>query len=123
MSKFKTAALIAIVFGLLTIFSGGSTLFAGLDMGTVVPFVLWFNFLAGFAYVTAGLGLWGEKPWAARLSMLITTATLLVAFAFAIHVLRGLPYEPRTLGALVFRCGVWLWIAWVARSLTRPALL
>jgi hypothetical protein len=38
--------------------SGGRALFGGADMGAVVPFVLWFNFLAGFAYVAAGLGLW-----------------------------------------------------------------
>jgi hypothetical protein len=25
--------------------------------GNAVPFVLWFNFLAGFAYILAGLGL------------------------------------------------------------------
>ena len=53
----KTAAIVAIVFGALTIISGGRALFGGVDMGAVVPFVLWFNFLAGFAYVAAGLGL------------------------------------------------------------------
>lgn len=51
----KTAAIVAIVFGALTIISGGRALFGGVDMGAVVPFVLWFNFLAGFAYVAAGL--------------------------------------------------------------------
>ena len=52
------AAIIAIAFGLLTLVSGGRALFGGADMGAVVPFVLWFNFLAGFAYVAAGLGFW-----------------------------------------------------------------
>lgn len=49
---------IAIVFGLLTIKSGGSVLFvdgtAREDAGNYVPFVLWFNFLAGFAKSRAG---------------------------------------------------------------------
>ncbi len=40
-------AIIAITFGLLTIVSGARALFGGADMGAVVPFVLWFNFLAG----------------------------------------------------------------------------
>jgi len=51
-------AAVATVFGLLTIVSGGRALFGGVDMGAAVPFVLWFNFLAGFAYVLAGIGLW-----------------------------------------------------------------
>tara|TARA_R110002110_G_scaffold239506_1_gene455438 strand:- start:59 stop:493 length:435 start_codon:yes stop_codon:yes gene_type:complete len=31
------------------------------------PFVVWFNFLAGFAYVVAGFGLWFRRRWAAGL--------------------------------------------------------
>jgi len=42
------AASVAIVFGALTIVAGGRALFGGADMGAVVPFVLWFNFCAGF---------------------------------------------------------------------------
>ena len=63
------AAIIAIAFGLLTLVSGGRALFGGADMGAVVPFVLWFNFLAGFAYVAAGLGFWFRTDWATVLSM------------------------------------------------------
>ena len=37
----------AVVFGMLTLVSGGSTLMGTLDMGAVVPFVPWFNTLAG----------------------------------------------------------------------------
>ncbi len=52
------AALIAVVFGIVTIFVGGKTLFGGAEeraaTGNIVPFVLWFNFVAGFAYVIAG---------------------------------------------------------------------
>ena len=47
------AAIVAIVFGVLTVVSGGRALFAGAEaraaVGNAVPFVLWFNFLAGFA--------------------------------------------------------------------------
>jgi hypothetical protein len=50
------------VFGALTIASGGRVLFvseaARVATGNYVPFVVWFNFLAGFAYVAAGVGLW-----------------------------------------------------------------
>ena len=58
---------VAVVFGLLTIKSGGSVLFIdGVDRqaaGNYVPFVLWFNFLAGFFYIVAGVGLWLQKLW------------------------------------------------------------
>ena len=55
-------SLVAVGFGLLTIKEGGTILFGGdaarASAGNYVPFVLWFNFLAGFAYVVAGAGLW-----------------------------------------------------------------
>ena len=47
-------AVVAIVFGLATVISGGRALFGGADMGAVVPVVLWFNFMTGFAYLLAG---------------------------------------------------------------------
>jgi hypothetical protein len=55
------AAALAVGFGLLTIKEGGTVLFGPADArraaGNYVPFVLWFNFLAGFAYVVAGVAL------------------------------------------------------------------
>ncbi len=55
-------SLVAIGFGLLTIKEGGTVLFgdevASAAAGSYVPFVLWFNFLAGFSYAVAGAGLW-----------------------------------------------------------------
>lgn len=42
---------VAIAFGALTIASGGRSLLGLADMGAVVPFVLWFNTLAGPAYI------------------------------------------------------------------------
>lgn len=119
MTKSRIAASVALIFGALTILSGGSTLFAGLEMGAVVPFVLWFNFCAGFAYVLAGLGLMFGWPWARWLAAGITLATLSVALGFVVHVFQGKPFEPRTVGALILRCGVWVWItlvAWRAQS-------
>ena len=119
MTKFKTAAILALGFGGLTILSGGSTLFAGLEMGAVVPFVLWFNFIAGFAYVLAGAGMIFARPWAPWLATGIALATALVAIGFAVHVIQGKPFEIRTVGALALRCGIWVWIsrvAWVAQK-------
>ena len=100
------AAITAVVFGLLTLLAGGRALFGGADMGAVVPFVLWFNFLAGFAYVAAGLGLWKGRRWAVRLALAILIATLLVLLALGLHVAAGRPYEARTVGFLDHALGI-----------------
>ncbi len=108
------SAIIAVIFGLLTIFSGGRALFGGADMGAVVPFVLWFNFLAGFAYVVAGLGLWYRTSWAASLSIFIALATAAVFATFLWKVWSGTAYEARTMGAMGLRLATWVVISIVA---------
>lgn len=110
--KLTTAAVIALVFGALTILSGGLALFGGAPaeaiVGNAVPFVLWFNFLAGFAYVMAGVGLMTRRSWGLWLSGAILAATLVVLAVFSVHVLRGGAYEMRTVGAMILRAGVWM---------------
>lgn len=111
----RIAGIVALIFGLLTILSGGAALFGGQAAreaaGAVVPFVLWFNFLAGFAYVAAGLGLLKRWRWAAWLSAAIAAATMLTALAFGIHVYLGGAYEVRTAMAMALRAVAWLAIA------------
>ena len=104
-------AVVVTLFGLLTVLSGGRALFGGPEaraaVGDAVPFVLWFNFLAGFAYVTAGIGLMLRTNWAAKLSIAILVATVLVMIAFGVHVLLGGAYEMRTVWAMNLRTVVW----------------
>lgn len=112
----------AVLFGLATIVSGGRVVFglgsARADAGAYVGFVVWFNFLAGFAYVAAGAGLLLWRGWSAPLAFVIAAATLLVAGAFALHVIGGGAYEMRTVAAMALRAGVWVAIAVLAcRSL------
>ncbi len=112
------AAIVAFLFGALTIFSGGRALFGGADaqaaVGDAVPFVLWFNFLAGFAYVLAGVGLFLRHPPAVWISLGILTTTFLVLLALGLHMMQGGAYEMRTVGAMVLRTGVWAVISVVA---------
>jgi len=112
----KGIAVLAMVFGVVTIISGGNVLF-GPDAvraiaGRFVPFVVWFNFIAGFFYVAAGLAIWLGHRWGLRLSIAITSATALVAVAFGAWVVLGGSFEMRTVGALALRFGVWAAIAW-----------
>ncbi|MCQ0094219.1 hypothetical protein [Roseovarius sp. M141] len=112
------AAGVAVLFGLLTIFSGGRALFGSAEaraaVGHAVPFVLWFNFLAGFAYVAAGFGLFVRQSWAVRLSIGILFATILVMVAFGVHLVFGGAFEMRTVGAMSLRTIVWGAIVGVA---------
>lgn len=109
------AALVAVLFGVLTVLSGGSALFGGpaarAAVGDAVPFVLWFNFMSGFAYVIAGIGLLLWRRWAAMLSAVIAIATLIIFVAFGWRVVNGGAFEMRTVGAMVLRSGTWTAIA------------
>lgn len=110
-------AIIAVVFGVITIKSGGSVLFingeARRAAGNYVDFVLWFNFSAGFFYVATGIGIWLEKSWPSAAAISIAVLTLLVFGAFGIHVFYGGEYEQRTVVAMSLRAGVWTSIAMV----------
>lgn len=112
----RIAGGVALVFGLLTGFSGGRTLLGSVDMGAVVPFVLWFNTLAAGAYIVAGVGLWQARRWAYPLSLAIFVATLLVFAGFGLHVARGGAFEMRTVFAMALRSAVWGAITLVARQ-------
>ena len=91
--------------GALPVFSGGRALFGGAEaqaaVGNAVGFVLWFNFLAGFAYIVAGIGLYLRHLAALWLSIAILVSTVLVGVFFGIHVLQGGAYELRTVGAMI----------------------
>ena len=109
---------IAVVFGLLTIKSGGTVLFVDgtfrEEAGNYVPFVVWFNFLAGFVYLIAGGGLWMQKHWVVWISLFIVVATLVVFAILGIHILKGSMYEVRTIAAMSLRTVVWALIAMFA---------
>ena len=114
----RVLAMVAMVFGALTVFSGGRALFGGAvaraAVGNAVDFVLWFNFLAGFLYLLAGWGLLRRQAWARHLASFLALSTAAVAAAFGVHVIGGGAFEPRTVGALMLRLGFWVVVAWVA---------
>lgn len=119
-------AIIAIAFGVLTLYSGGTILVSDgperAAAGAYVPFVLWFNVIAGVAYVIAGIGLYNWRKWAVKLSILLAIATLLVFAAFGVHIMTGGSYEVRTVVAMTLRSTVWLtiaafaWVTWKRRD-------
>lgn len=112
------AAVVAVSFGLLTIWSGGSVLLgneaAVRAAGDYVAFVVWFNTLAGFAYVAAGIGLWVRRPWSVALAVAIAATSLAVLAALLGYIALGGPYELRTLIAMILRTAIWAAISAVA---------
>lgn len=117
----SSLAIVAILFGLMTIKEGGAVLLgneaAVAAAGNYVPFVLWFNFLSGFAYIAAGVGLWLLQRWAVWLAVAIAAAIALAFAAFGMHINSGGAYEQRTLLAMSMRTAVWFVIAALAAQM------
>ncbi len=105
-------ATVAVLFGVITIKSGGQVLFGDetyrVAAGDYVPFVLWFNFIAGFIYMIAGVGIALSEQWSVWLSLLIAASTLLLFAAFGLHIYGDGAYETRTVMAMTLRSGVWV---------------
>jgi hypothetical protein len=115
----------AIAFGVATLLEGGHVLFGGpaarAEAGNFVPFVLWFNFAAGFAYVAAGAATLLERRSAVWLARVIAGSTALVFMAFGVHVALGGAFESRTVVAMTLRTAFWVAQALVLRKLLGPA--
>jgi len=111
----RLVAIVAALFGLATIYSGGMALFGGAAakaaVGDAVPMVLWFNFLAGFIYVLCAVAIYNLAPWAQSVAWLIGTCTLIVFAILIVMAFSGTPFEWRTIGAMVLRSIFWLAIA------------
>lgn len=120
----RIAASVAVVFGIMTVFSGGLVLFGGSAVqaaaGDTVRFVVWFNFLSGFAYILAGVGIAAGQRWAKWMAIALAGAIAAAFAGFGLHVVQGGAFEMRTVGALTFRLGVWIVIAVItARNASR----
>jgi len=116
----KVLGAIAVFFGIATVISGGKVLFGGADAqqaaGAYVPFVVWFNFLAGFLYIACGIGLFRSARWSGTLASALAAATVFIFALFGVHVWHGGPYEARTPAAMVLRSTFWLVTALAIRT-------
>jgi hypothetical protein len=112
----RLAAVIAVLFGAATVASGGNVLFGSgaPAAGNYVPFIVWFNFVAGFFYVAAGVGLWRGERWAIWLALALAGSTAAAFAALGWHIGMGGVYETRTVVAMTLRLSVWLAIAGLA---------
>ncbi len=100
-------AIILMLFGLLTIFMGGSVIFDLFNIrakeGNYVLFVVWANFICGFLYVIAAAGFYKARSWTIKP---LTVALIILLFTFMalyIYIQNGEAYENKTLMAMTFR--------------------
>ena len=110
----RAVGVVSILFGIATLKSGGGTLFIdGVTReasGNFVPFVVWSNFLMGFAYIFAGFGIWLNRNWTKVLTISIVTLTILTFLAFGIHILMDGFYEMKTVKVMTVRSLFWIFI-------------
>jgi hypothetical protein len=110
-------SIVAILFGIATINEGGTVLFTQegkIEAGNFVPFVLWFNFVAGFLYILTGIMLFKLKTGSRLFSIAIAIATIFVFIIFGAHIFNGGAYELRTVVAMTLRSGLWIAISVLA---------
>jgi hypothetical protein len=74
----------------------------------------WFNFLSGFVYVLAGIGIAMGRRWAVMLSTGLAAMIAAVFALFGLYVFQGAAFEMRTVGAMSLRLIVWVSIAAIA---------
>lgn len=110
----------AIIFGLASIKEGGSVLAGGMEACQAVqcvPFITWFNSLAGFAYIAAGVGFLKSWSYSGMLAKVIAGLTVLFFVGFGLHILSGGVYASRTVIAMSFRSIIWIAIALISMRL------
>lgn len=102
-------AIVAIVFGLVTVFAGGRVLFGGLDPGYVVfkP-LLMFNTAMGVAYIAAGTAIWRGLRWSTYAAGAIVVFNLIALGTILLAYSRGSAVAVDSLKAMAFRCAAWL---------------
>ncbi len=103
---------LALLFGAGTVLQGGHVLFGGEaaweEAGAVVPFVLVFNFAAGFVYLASGALTLAARSSSLLLARLLAVSTVAVFAAFLVHVASGGAFEVRTVMAMTLRSGFWI---------------
>jgi hypothetical protein len=114
------AAAIAGLFGVATLFAGGSVLL-GSDPGYVVfrPLLI-YNTIMGVAYLAAGISIWRSLMVGRYAAGAIVLLNILVLLAITLDYRSGGAVALDSLGAMTFRSVVWLVlflvVSWLGRS-------
>lgn len=116
----RAAAVVAVLFGLVTLVAGGRVLM-GADPGYPVfrPLLI-FNTAMGVAYVAAGLAMWrGLRGGMAAGRVILALNTIVFATVLGLHVVHAVAIE--SVRAMAFRTLFWLGLLMALVRLGRTA--
>ena len=102
------AAIIAIVFGLVTIWVGGMTLFGFFNPGYIifVPLLI-YNTVMGFLYIATGILIWQQHPNALQVSKFIFVLNILVLLIVTLLYWTNFEVAFESLKAMSLRTLIW----------------
>ena len=114
------ATWVALLFGLLTIFAGGSVILDLFGMrareGNYALFVVWASFISGILYVFASYGFFKSRTWT---KTILKFGIYILIAAFVVLIVMKLekePYETAIIFKLLFRILLTVGLYWVART-------
>ncbi|HCM77628.1 MAG TPA: hypothetical protein DIS90_14700 [Cytophagales bacterium] len=101
------SALLAALFGGVTLFMSASVIFDLFGIrameGNFVWHVVIVNFICGIIYISSSFGFFEQKRWTTTLLAIATVLLLLALSGLVVHIAYQLPYEEKTVKAIVFR--------------------
>lgn len=102
-------AVVATVFGLITIWVGGTTLLGFSDPGYIIflPLLI-FNTTMGFAYTAAGYLIWRKLQTGIKAAKIVFFVNLSVLILIVIAYGLGTSVAVESLTAMSFRTAIWL---------------
>jgi hypothetical protein len=105
----RIAAVVAVLFGLATLFAGGRVLMGYSDPGYVVyrPLLI-YNTAMGIAYVAAGAAIWASRRRGKYAAFAIFVFNLLVLLGVVFLYANGGAVAIDSVRAMAFRTFVWL---------------
>lgn len=113
----KALAIFMLVFGFLTIKSGGSVLFIesvrALAGDYILP-IVWFNFVGGFFLALGAIGLWLGKGWVKPVAMVLFASFLVMDCYLAFHIYSGGAFMEKTVVAMFIRTLTWAFANFLA---------
>ena len=119
----KLATVVALIFGLLTIFAGGSVILDLFGMrareGNYVSYVVWASFLSGIIYIFAAYGFFKNKIWTKTILKYAIYILIAGFVGLIVWILQKEPYETAIIFKLSFRVLLTVGLYWVARSQLR----
>jgi len=113
----KSAAFLAVAFGILTLFVGSRTLLGFSDPGYTIFYpLLLFNTIMGLFYMAAGILIWIDHKSQIKVTRLIFGANLIMLLLMLLLYLFDTEIAKESFKAMTFRTAFWLAIYLILRT-------